>query len=262
METFPIEGDEVPEGFNGWLLFLDEFTSAMPAVQAAAYKLVLDRMVGIRHLHERVKIVCAGNREEDNAIVQPMSTALQSRLGHIELVVNVKEWVELAQNLGFHHRITDYIQFKPAALYTFKPDHTDTTYASPRTWEFADKNMKKAGDEHPLLLHMLAGVLSEGVAREFLSFCKIYADLPKPDDIARNPMGVPISNEPSILFALCGCISNQMTEQNIDNLIRFVKRLPMEFQVIALRETIRRNKELRKTSAIRNWINESSTEIW
>lgn len=36
METFPIEGDEVPAGYAGWLLFLDEFNSAPIAVQAAA----------------------------------------------------------------------------------------------------------------------------------------------------------------------------------------------------------------------------------
>lgn len=36
METFPIEGDEIPKGYNGWLLFLDEFNSAPLAVQAAA----------------------------------------------------------------------------------------------------------------------------------------------------------------------------------------------------------------------------------
>jgi MoxR-like ATPase len=36
METFPLEGDTPPKGFNGWLLFLDEFNSASPAVQAAA----------------------------------------------------------------------------------------------------------------------------------------------------------------------------------------------------------------------------------
>lgn len=36
METFPIEGDPIPEGYSGWLLFLDEFNSAPPATQAAA----------------------------------------------------------------------------------------------------------------------------------------------------------------------------------------------------------------------------------
>ena len=95
METFPIEGDKIPEGYSGWMLFLDEMNAASPAVQAAAYKLVLDRMVGIYHLHKNVAIACAGNLETDNAIVQPMSTALQSRLVHLELVVDVKEWLDL-----------------------------------------------------------------------------------------------------------------------------------------------------------------------
>ena len=36
MNTFPIEGDKIPEGYSGWLLFFDEFNSAPPSVQAAA----------------------------------------------------------------------------------------------------------------------------------------------------------------------------------------------------------------------------------
>ena len=36
MDTFPIEGDAIPEGYDGWLLFLDEMNSASLAVQSAA----------------------------------------------------------------------------------------------------------------------------------------------------------------------------------------------------------------------------------
>lgn len=35
-EAFPLETDEVPEGKDGWLLFLDEISNAPMAVQAAA----------------------------------------------------------------------------------------------------------------------------------------------------------------------------------------------------------------------------------
>jgi len=52
MDTFPLETDAIPEGYNGWLLFLDELTSATPPVQAAAYKVILDRMVGNHKLHK------------------------------------------------------------------------------------------------------------------------------------------------------------------------------------------------------------------
>lgn len=132
MDTFPLDGEPLPKGYSGYLIFLDEFNSAPPSVQSAAYKLVLDRMIGTHHLHKNVAIVCAGNLETDNAIVQPMSTALQSRLVHLELVVDAKEWVEWASSNEIHHHITSYINFKPGNLYTFSPNHSDNTYACPR----------------------------------------------------------------------------------------------------------------------------------
>ena len=262
MDTFPIEGDKIPEGYNGWLVFLDEFSSASPAVQAASYKLVLDRMVGNHPLHKNVAIVCAGNLETDNAIVQPMSTALQSRLVHMELVVDAKEWSDWAASAGIDHRITSYINFKPGNLYTFQPDHTDNTYASPRTWEFADRVLKVMEMDSPHLLPMLAGTISEGVAREFLGFCKNFANLPTISEIVQSPDTITIPREPSILFALTGALSHNASMDNMDKLAQFIKRLPLEFQVVCLRETIRRNKEMLGHKAVQQWIASNATELF
>ncbi len=74
-DIFPLEGEEIPEGYEGWILFLDELTSATKPVQAAAYKLILDRMVGSYRLHPNVAIVGAGNKMTDRAVVNQMSTA-------------------------------------------------------------------------------------------------------------------------------------------------------------------------------------------
>ena len=257
METFPIEGDAIPAGYSGWLLFLDEFNSAVPAVQAAAYKLVLDRMVGIHHLHKNVAIVCAGNLETDNAIVQPMSTALQSRLIHMELVVDCKEFLDWAYEAGFDHRITDQLKFKPGNLFTFKPDHTDKTYACPRTWEFANKLLKHIDVTDKDALPLLAGTLSEGVAREFIVFCKIYKELPSIEQIRSEPHTVVVPTEPSIIYALTGALSNHASKENFNDLMVYINRMPSEFQIVTLRETIRRNSAMLAHSAVQSWIKES-----
>ena len=262
MDTFPVEGDKIPEGYNGWLVFLDEFSSASPAVQAASYKLVLDRMVGNHPLHKNVAIVCAGNLETDNAIVQPMSTALQSRLVHMELVVDAKEWADWAATAGIDHRITSYINFKPGNLYTFQPDHTDVTYASPRTWEFANRVMQVVDLDSPHLLPMLAGTISEGVAREFLSFCRNFANLPKISEILQSPDTITIPREPSILFALTGALSHNASADNMDQLMKFIARLPLEFQVVCLRETVRRKREMMSVGAVQKWIASNATELF
>lgn len=262
MDTFPIEGDEIPEGYSGWLLFFDEFNSASPAVQAASYKVVLDRMIGQYNLHKNVAIVCAGNLETDNAIVNPMSTALQSRLVHMELTVDPKEWIQWADENGIDRRITSYINFKPGSLYTFKPDHTDQTYACPRTWEFASRLLKHLDTSSPDALPMLAGTLSEGVAREVLTFFKIENTLPKIPEIMNNPSGITMPVEPSVLYALTGSISHHANVNNIETLIKFVNRMPKEFQVVCLKATIRRNKAVLSHAAVQEWVRTSSAELF
>jgi hypothetical protein len=262
MNTFPIEGDLIPEGYAGWIIFLDEFNSAPPAVQAAAYKLILDRMLGIYPLHKNVALVCAGNKETDNAIVQPMSTAMQSRLVHMELIVDNKEFIEYAQREGFCHYIPSYLQFKPQALNTFSPDHTDNTYACPRTWEFADRLLKVTHDGDKDRLPMLAGILSEGVAREFLNFIEIHSNLPKPGQIEMSPDTVPVPKETSYLWALTGSISQNSTPKNFTQIVKYVRRMPTEWQIVTMRAAARYNKDLLRHEEMRKWINDSSVEVF
>jgi hypothetical protein len=267
MDTFPIEGDAFPvkedgTAYAGWLLFLDEFTSASKAVQAAAYKIVLDKMVGKYNLHKNVAIVCAGNKETDNAIVEPMSSALQSRLMHMELTIDVAEWMDWASSNAIDYRITSYINFKPGILYTFKPDHTDKTYAAPRTWEFAHKLLQKADIFDSVMTPALAGTLSEGVAREFITYCKIFKDLPTIAAIIDGPEGIRVPDEPSVLFALTGAIGHNADETNVGQLMKFVSRMPIEFQVVCMREMTRRNRNIVKTPAVLAWVASSAATLF
>ena len=84
-EYFPIEGDIIPTGYDGWLLFLDEFKSGNKQTEAAAYKLILDREVYKHKLHPRCLIAAAGNLTTDRAIVNTQSTATTSRLNHYRM---------------------------------------------------------------------------------------------------------------------------------------------------------------------------------
>ena len=262
MDTFPLEDETPPPGYSGWLLFLDEANSAPRAVQAAAYKIIHDRRVGQANLHQHCALVAAGNLETDGAIVEEMSTALQSRMVHIELMVDHTEWLEWALPNLKSHRITDYIKFKPGNLHTFKADHTDRTYACPRTWAFTDRFLEQEDEDSPDLLPLLAGTISEGVAREFLVFCKIYASLLTIDQITTNPSTIPVPVEPSILFAMTGLISHNILPTNADALLQFVVRLPVEFQVVCLRETVRKHKTMLTHPAVRKWIAENAVQLF
>jgi len=260
MNTFPLESDDIPAGKDGWLLFLDEINSAPKAVQAAAYKLTLDRQVGEHNLHTNVMVACAGNKDSDNAIVHEMSTALQSRLVHFELDIDHEAWLDWASANDIDYRITSYIGFKPECLYTFQPDHSDRTFACPRTWEFASKLIKGEADIKGKLA-LLAGTVSEGVAREFISYVKIFQSLPTIDKLINNAEKIPVPEEPGTLYAICGSIGNHAKDTNIAPLMKFVNRMPVEFQVITLRDVMKRNPALVQNQAVMDWVAESAAEL-
>lgn len=241
--NFPLEGDELPEGKQGWLLFFDEMSSAGKQMQAAAYKVVLDRMVGQRKLHPKVLLACAGNLETDRAVVHGMSTALQSRLIHIEMRLDHKEWMAWAIQKNIDSRILGFLEFKPDYLHKFEPDHQDKTFACPRTWWFANKLVKGnpiANDDAPLL----AGTVSAGIAQEFIQFAQIYADLPKMSDILANPKTAPIPQEPSTKFAMSTVIADHLNAKTATDLVTYLERYPVEFQVVAARIAHQRQPDL------------------
>ena len=78
------------------ILFLDEINAAPPAVQAAAYQLILNRQVGAYKLPEGVSIVAAGNRETDRGVTFRMPAPLSNRFVHLEMKADFEDWFEWA----------------------------------------------------------------------------------------------------------------------------------------------------------------------
>lgn len=261
METFPIVGDPVPKGYNGWLLCLDEFNSAPLAVQAAAYKVILDKQVGKHKLHKQVATICAGNLVGDKAIVNRLSTAMQSRLIHYHIICCPKAWMIWANKHDIDHRVKSFIKFKPELLHDFDPDHTDKTFPCPRTWEFMSKIIKTWKDIPQSKMPTLAGTVGGGAAMVFFSYCQIFEEIPTIEDIIANPTGVSFGRDPSMEHAIAGLVGQYMTPSNANKLVEFITRLGIEFQVTTLRSAIARDPLVKKETNVGKWINTNAMEL-
>ena len=266
MSTFPLEGDELPTNpktgkpHKGWLLFMDELSSAPLAIQAASYQIVLDKMVGQYRLHPEVRTMAAGNLATDKAIVNSLSTAMQSRLIHLTLAHgDHKFWLDWAEENDIDQRILSYIRFSPDSLHRFDPNHADKTFPCQRTWEFTNALIKNR-DPYPIKdIAIIAGTIGEGAAREFLAFCDIYQSIPTFMEIVRNPLTVKFDPEPSTSYALTGLISKETTEKNLVPVIAFLERMSIEMQVIAMRSIIKRNPNvLMGNDAVDGWLEKHS----
>ena len=248
-ELFPIEETPLPENKQGWMLFLDEFNSASKAVQAASYKLILDRMVGQHKLHQNVVISCAGNLDTDRAIVNPISTAMQSRVIHLEMEISHQEWMEdVALKEGYDSRIIAYLSQYPGKLMDFRPDHNEHTFSCPRTWEFMNRLIQgKEVTEEKAPLY--AGTITSGVAVDFIQFTKVFHSLVKVRDIIANPEGCPVSTDNSTRWATITTMMEKVDDKNFGALATYANRFPLDFRILFFRSILVQHPKLRQHSA-------------
>ena len=260
-DMYPLEGDTIPKGYIGWLLFFDEMNSAPLSVQASAYRIILDRMVGQHNLHKKVIMMCAGNRTSDRAVVNRLSTAMQSRLIHLNIVADHKVWLNWADDNDIDYRIKSFIHFKPDLLHYFNPKHTDDTFPTPRTWSFLSDMIKPMVVLEDKKLPLIVGTIGNGTAIEFLEYSKIFGQLPTLEDLLISPETTPIPDEPSVQYAMSTMLAKEINEGNVDTLMLYVNRLPGEFQVITLTNTIKKNNKLIDHDCIETWITEHAEEF-
>lgn len=262
-DFFPLETDEIPEGYEGFLLFLDEFNSADKKVQAASYKVILDRMVAQARLHPKCFVVCAGNLATDRAIVNSLGTAMQSRLVTYLVEFDFKEWFEdvvLARQ--WDSRIASFLQYKPDYANDFKPDHNELTFACPRTWEFMNRHVQgkqfqtieKQDDNGNKFNYWnmtdkapkYAGTITSGVAIEFITFCQKGAGMPKFADIVRSPETCSIPTEAEIQWFTIGHCMDHTTEENFEKVAIYINRFVSTFRLLYFRALMVRIPAIRR----------------
>lgn len=256
--------DFLPTAGKG-ILFLDEINNAAQATQSAAYQLVLDRKLGDYTMPAGWAIVAAGNRSTDYAIVNQMSSALRNRFTHINYEVNNEDWCEWALHNNIETEIVGFMRFRPMLLNEFEPRNDSAeertrmqqmknaqAFATPRSWEFLSRMLKQKPPSE-IEYELYCGIVGEGAAAEFMGYVKHYRDMPSLDAILLSPSTAPVPEQLATLYAVATGIATKATEDNMDRVVKYVLRLPAEFQVLAIRDAASRNEKLTQTKAFTEW---------
>jgi hypothetical protein len=225
------------------ILFLDELNVAPPAVQAAAYQLVLDRKVGEYTLPKGWYIVAAGNRGTDRAIVFDMPSALRNRMTHYNVEVSLDDWMDWAWSNNIDSRVISFLNFKNNLLFQFDPKASKQGFPTPRSWSFVSRLINASPKVD---FELVAGSVGEAAGHEFTAFVKVMDKLPNADDII-NGKPVTLPKEPSSLYALCGSlvakvqsIAGKKHLEAIRNVVTFAEqKLSPEFAVLSVKDYAR-----------------------
>ena len=173
------------------VLFLDELSSAPPALQPTVYGLLQERRVGKHKLPDDVFVLAAGNTVEDGAVAYELGTAIADRLIHLQVASNPDEWTRnWAPNNGIHPAVIAYIRTRP--------DHFETTKAAlaqnqmisatPRSWERVSDVMRGVADRR-IQQVLISGIVGDAIAAQFQIVADdIHANV-RIDDMLRTPRG-------------------------------------------------------------------------
>jgi hypothetical protein len=168
------------------ILFLDEMSSAPPAVQAAAYELVLDRRCGEYELPENVVVFAAGNRESDRGVTYRMATPLANRFAHFGLKADFDSWLDWAIDANVNADVISYLSTYKSSLFDFDPNSASKAFPTPRSWEFVS-DFLNTGVDDPMtdseIRDLVTASVGAGEGVKFMTHLKVGKDLPKPADI-------------------------------------------------------------------------------
>jgi ATPase family associated with various cellular activities (AAA) len=203
---------EFAKDHNMIILFLDEMNSAAPAVQAAAYQLILNRRVGQYTLPDNVVIVAAGNREADKGVTFRMPAPLANRFIHLELTVDWEDYFEWATLNKIHKDVLGYLAFSKKDLYDFDPKSSSRSFATPRSWSFVSELLEDDDTEESTLTDLIAGSVGEGLAIKFMTHRKIASKMPNPSDILKGKITKMESKEISAMYSLTVSLCYELKE--------------------------------------------------
>lgn len=267
LDEIPLEGDELPinpatnKPYFGFLVILDELTSAAEDTKAASYKFILDRKVGQRKVHPKMWVMAAGNREEDGAIATGLGTALGSRVVNLTIKEDLNHWLKLFSGT-VDPRIVAFLNYEKDAFNTFDPRNDEYTHACARTWMMASKLISPLADLNGWS-EMLAGTVGVVVARSFETFVTYFSKVVTMDQIEADPHNAKIpTHEPSWMYALTGVLARGVNPKNVDKAMIFIERMPMQYQIIALRSIIARTPAVGSNAAITAWCEKNADELF
>ncbi|MEV0077196.1 MoxR family ATPase [Nocardia neocaledoniensis] len=194
------------------LLFLDELSTAPPAVQAALLRLVLERRVGALRLPPGVRIIAAANPRSSAADGWELSAPLANRFVHLhwahdhDVVVRGLggtwpramlprlDQEKLGEAVVFARRaVCGLLAARPKLVHQMPTSETRRggAGASPRSWDMTVRLVAfatAAGASRDVLSLLVRGAVGDGPGFELLTSID-RMDLPDPEDILADPAG-------------------------------------------------------------------------
>jgi hypothetical protein len=240
------------------VLFVDEITTAVPAIQAQAYQVFRERRVGPHKLPSNCFTLAAGNRQSDRGVFYAMPKALVNRFRHYEIVPDVDDW--LAWNMQQAHMVPEvhaYLRANPHHLFMMDLDTQPLPFPSPRSWTYACRTIQRYArayqTDHGQALAAartdIEGEIGPAAATNFYVFSQHFSQLPDIEALMAGVIDPPLPgpDKPDVMWALVSSLVGSVRRfQDLRPFVRCASKMPSQYAVLAVLDAARQGEDVRQ----------------
>lgn len=216
---------------DGGVIFLDELTTAPPAVQAALLRAVVDRAFGDLELDPaKVFLIAAANPPGIAAGGWDLAPPLANRFTHLHFTLDTDVWTSsfpgywdnppalsygdgvLSEDNWQEARllVAAFVRSRPQLLLAVPEaaKQRGEAWPSPRTWDYFSRllaSARQSGLSPTDALELLSGCVGSGVSLEFVNWHKAL-DLPDPEELLADPEKYNHPNRADVAYAALSAV--------------------------------------------------------
>lgn len=265
------------------VICLDEFGKAPRSVQNALLPVVLDRRVGNRPLPRDNTVgdsvvFCTTNLSSEG-VGDTLPLHVRNRMSVVRMrKPNVEEYINYSLANNGNPAVLAWVKETPQVLTedddVANPDQNPyiwhrkdpgrKAFCSPRSMTAAGRVLND-GDhiDDDTMRAVLAGLIGARSAADLHVYVQMGNKLPSWNAIVSSPLQAPVPDTPTMCMMLVHRAITRTTEDTLDAVMAYMKRLPMELQAVFVNQFLRipqrskfaaNNDSFTKWCTANNWI--------
>jgi len=248
------------------IIMFDEINHGTQATLSAAFQAIQERRIGDYFFPDKVRFIAAGNEAKHRTYANQMPSALRNRFGHIEVTSSEDDMCDYANAQGWSPLITGFFRFSPPSINEFEQHseseeekkrvslvRTHNAFGTPRSWDAVNRLLTAAKGDINRAKHLIIGTVGQELAAKFMGYAEYYKDLPDLNKLIKAPNDFNVPENPGMQYAICSGLAAKADMKNIKNIIKYVIRLPAEFQATCVKDALSRQPMIGGTTAFAEW---------
>lgn len=267
-EVFEVPGGVIPA--RG-VLVLDEYGQADQDQHKSTATLIDERRLGEYRLPPGWMVVCTSNRMEDRSAVQRQLAFITTRLIKINMAYDPEQHAAWLQTHGISPALAGFVMSHPGVVQVDQVPKEDGPYGTARGFERVCRILdRRGGIEHlsyndklpPDLPEIISGTVGPACATRLTAHIKYCKNMPSMEAIIDNPDTTPIPERADVIWATVQMMIHGAEEcgndlHAVDSIMRYVLRLPINFQIGTVRQLGQASAEFINTTHYQNWAREN-----